>query len=183
MFRQCRDCLCSHNNSAVSFGFLVKWSKLDMELFSCTGHKTLHHRHEKCELLASVWHLIIFSAIFLPRYSRAVSCASRPQTSTLWFTCIFLYSLHTQERQKKAPGFSEVSPTTHWIQCSSRNLYFTGSSLFCRRPKTDVLTCGFHLAHAAPFLNNKYQFHRQEKKPTNNSNIQHSPNVRSPEHQ
>lgn len=43
------------------------------------------------------------------------------------------------------------------------NPYFTVSSLFFRRLKTDVLTCGFNLVHVAPFLNNKYQFHRRRK--------------------
>lgn len=36
-----------------------------------------------------------------------------------------------------------------------------------------MLTCGFNLLHAAPFLNNKDQFHRREKK---NSKMQYSTN-------
>lgn len=38
-----------------------------------------------------------------------------------------------------------------------------------------MLTCGFNLLHAAPFLNSKDQFHRREKNP-NNSKIQYSAN-------
>lgn len=42
-------------------------------------------------------------------------------------------------------------------------LYFTVSNPCFRRLKTDGLACGFNVFRAAPFLNSKYQFRRQEK--------------------
>lgn len=131
------------------------------ELVSYIGYKILDHYYER---VMGLLHLTYdhFQALFfvlIPVLSHLFPVPKRPLVVGL---CSFIPV--TPRKEKKAPRLSEVSPLNmHWTQHCFMRLYFTVSSLFFRRLKTDVLTCGFNLVHAAPFLNNKYQFHRREK--------------------
>lgn len=110
MFGRCINCLCSHNNFAVSFGFLVKWSKLDMKLFLCKGHKIPNHYHERviCSTPSDIWSFLsaVF-CLFIPVLSPVL-----PGHKLLLFG-LHLYSftpLTPREDNKRLLGFQRSLP-------------------------------------------------------------------------
>lgn len=94
MFWQFTDCLCSLNNFAVSFGFLVNEANW---ILNCFHIYDLKHSTTTMKLwIVLLWHLIIFKYSFLSLYSSAVSvCFHSMNYCFLVYTYIPLFPSHT----------------------------------------------------------------------------------------
>lgn len=100
MFWQFTDCLFSLNNFAVSFGFLVKWSKLDTKLFSYIGLKIhFNHYYQTVDCSAPFDNLIIFKYFFPSLFQCGLPLL--PLHNCYFLVCIYIFISSTHENKKK----------------------------------------------------------------------------------
>lgn len=91
-------------NFAVSFGVLVKWSKLDTKLFSYIGFKIPNPTRMKSQIILLHRTSDNFQELFFffpPLYYSVVSRCFNSISATSWFMSVVFYFLPTQKRKKK----------------------------------------------------------------------------------
>lgn len=150
-------------NFAVSFGVLVKWSKLDTKLFSYIGFKIPNPTRMKSQIILLHRTSDNFQELFF--FSPSLFQCGLPLLQLhkcyfLVYVCSLLFPSHTEKKKKRLLNFprsfllyTEYN-TISWIFITLCPTYTSEGW------KQMYLHVVFTLFSAAPFLNSKYQFHR-----------------------